>query len=87
MAALSMTQQNLSGFFLLYFMNTCGVSVSHNPEGHVHESHGHKTSLSEHGEGRQEEERKAERKGISFICSEGNVLLDLHTVVYLWCSK
>lgn len=30
----------------------CGVSVSHNPEEHVHETHGHKkTNSSGHGEG------------------------------------
>ena len=43
--------------------NHCGLSVLHIFEGHRHESHGHKTASSEHGE----EERKADRKGISFI--------------------
>ncbi len=52
-------------------IDDCGVSVSHKSEGHVHETHGHKTTSSEHGE----EERKAERKGSSLICSGGNLLI------------
>ncbi len=51
-------------------------------EGHVHEAHGHKTTSSGHGEKREEEEkeRKTEKTGILFfLCSGGNVLLDLHT--------
>lgn len=37
----------------------CGVSVLHMPEGHGHETHGHKTTTSsEHGERREEEKHK-----------------------------
>ena len=76
----------------MFILNVnCGVSVSHKSEGHAQEAHGHRTTTSSgHGEEREREEHneiKAERKGISFICSGGNVLQDLHTVVYLWCSK
>ncbi|XP_044030286.1 mucin-12 isoform X9 [Siniperca chuatsi] len=52
--------------FACYVNDDCGVSVSHNFEGHEHETHGHKTTISsEHGEKREEEEKKeskAERK-------------------------
>lgn len=60
-------------FLLVMFLIICGVSASQNFEGHVHETHGHKTS-SEHGEEREEEhkERKIERKGISFVSSSGS---------------
>lgn len=76
----------------MFILNVnCGVSVSHKSEGHAHEAHGHRTTTSSgHGEEREREEHneiKAERKGISFICSGGNVLHNLHSVVYLWCSK
>ncbi len=45
----------------------CGVSVSHHFEGHVHETHGHKTTTSSgHGE--------EEHKGISLnvVVAEAN---------------
>ncbi len=48
--------------------------VSHKSEGHVHETHGHKTS-SEHKEERQEGERKADGEGIQFKCSGGSLLI------------
>ncbi len=55
-------------------------------EGHVHDARGHKTATSsEHGEKREEEEKEkiTEKTGIFFfICSGGNVLVDLCTVVY-----
>lgn len=85
------SQQNMAEISLeisvCYFNDNCGVSDFHEYEEYVHGIHGHKTS-SEHGGNREEEEeRKTEMKGISFICSGGKALLDLHAVVYLWCSK
>lgn len=68
------------------FNDNCGVSVFHKHEEHVHGIHGHKIT-SEHAEKREEEERKTRVKGISFTCSGGKAFLDLHTVVYLCCSK
>lgn len=59
-------------FLLSVCSDACVVSVSHNFEGHVHESHGHKTATSsEHGGEKEEEEehrkRKAEKRGR--VCS------------------
>lgn len=68
------SQQNMVEIhleFACYLNDNCGISVSHKSEGHVHEIHGHKTTSSEHGERRQEGERKAERKG---MCRGSNVL-------------
>lgn len=70
----------------MIMINGVCVSVSHKSEGHEHETHGHKTSSVHGGNREEEEERKTEMKGISFICNGGKALLELHTVVYL-CSK
>lgn len=70
--------------FACYVTNDFGVSVSHNFEGHVQETHGHKPS-SEHREESEVEERKAEKKGISFICSDGN-LIKCTSCFYLLCQ-
>lgn len=49
----------LKSFLLVNLNKDCGVSVSHTSEGHVHETHGHKTSTSsEHGEKKQEDEHQ-----------------------------
>lgn len=67
------------------------MTASHKSDGHVHETHGHKTTTSsEHGEKRKEDdetERITEKTGIFFVRSSGNVLVDLYTVVYFSCSK
>lgn len=56
--------------FTSYVNDDCGVSVPHMSEEHAHQTHGHKTTSSEHGEKNEgEKESKAERKGISFICT------------------
>ncbi len=56
-------------FCLLLSLTIVGVSVSHNFEGHIHETHGHKSTSSEHGEKRKGEEQnevKAEKRGAIF---------------------
>lgn len=50
---------------IFIFASYIYVSVSYKSVGHVHEIHGHKTTLSEHNE--EHKERKAESKGIYFM--------------------
>lgn len=52
-------------FLARHVHDNCGVSVSHNSEGHEHQAHSHTTSA-EHGQGKHEDTH-AERKGISSI--------------------
>ncbi len=49
-----------------YVSDDCGVSVSHNFEGHVHETHGHKTTTSSGHGGEEHTGGHTERKGIFF---------------------
>ncbi len=71
--------------FASYVSDDYGVSVSHHFEGHVHETHGHKTPISSgHGEENRHNERKAEKRGISFICSGGSIYRSY--IQYITCG-
>lgn len=64
------------------FIDDCGVSVSQHFEGHIHETHSHKTTSSEHGGKREEEEhteRKVEKRGIEFIYSGDDVAVGIYS--------
>lgn len=84
---ISFTQKIHLTFLLGIFSDDCVVSVSHNFEGHIHETRGHKTrTSSEHGEEREEEEhrgRKAERSGITFIYSGDDVAVGIYRRLFV----
>lgn len=65
-------------FFSCCVHDNRGLSVSHESEGHVHDTHGHKTTTSsEHGEEKHEEahkEKRAKSKGVTFTCSGSNLM-------------
>lgn len=83
---ISFTQKIYLTFLLGIFSDDCVVSVSHNFEGHIHETRGHKTrTSSEHGEEREEEhrDRKAERSGITFIYSGDDVAVGIYRRLFV----
>lgn len=69
-----MFSENMPPIFACDDSDDCGVSVSHHFEGHVHETHGHKTTSSGHGEEKEEKARKPEREGISCFFPQWKIL-------------